>query len=258
MAPSHYLCTFAHKCKEMFGFWNKKTFLRDLIPDGHIDIHCHVLPGIDDGAANPEEALFLMESLRKLGFAHCIATPHIMGSTWENNPQTIAQAHQKLMNASQNAFSVGYAAEYMIDPNFTKLYQNEELLTLKDRYVLVEISYLNPPVQLFDIFFELQVAGYQPILAHPERYIYFHKKFEQYQKIKNAGVHLQLNLLSTVGYYGPVVAQAAQKLLRAGLIDFVGSDVHHERHLQAFDQKLLWRDTQPLKEVIARNQLFRP
>lgn len=242
----------------MFGIFNKKTFLRDLIPDGHVDIHCHVLPGIDDGAATTDDSLFLTQSLSKFGFTHCVATPHIMGSTWENTPESISSAYQKLNTEKEIPLNLRYAAEYMIDPNFTKLYQTEKLLTLKDNYVLVEISYLNPPVQLFDILFELQVAGYQPVLAHPERYIYYHKKFDQYQRIKNSGCLMQLNLLSTVGYYGPAVADAAQKLLKAGLIDFVGSDVHHEKHILAFDQKTLVKDTKPLQEAIARNQFFKP
>lgn len=241
----------------MFGIFSKKTFLRDLIPDGHVDIHCHILPGIDDGAATTEDSLFLTQSLKNLGFSQCIATPHIMGSTWENTPETISSAYKKLNDEKEIPLNLSYAAEYMIDPNFTKLYQSEQLLTLKDKHVLVEISYLNPPVQLFDIFFELQVAGYQPVLAHPERYIYYHKKFDQYHRIKNAGCHLQLNLLSTVGYYGPVVAEASLKLLKSGLIDFVGSDVHHEKHIQAFDQKVLVKDTKPLQEAIARNQFFK-
>jgi len=242
----------------MFGIFSKKTFLRDLIPDGHVDIHCHLLPGIDDGAPSAEHSLFLAESLRKLGFTKCIATPHIMSSTWENTPEVISATHQKLTVENQIPLELNYAAEYMIDPNFIKLYQSEQkLLTLKDNYVLVEISYLNPPVQLFDILFELQVAGYQPVLAHPERYIYYSKKFEQYQKIKNAGCLMQLNLLSTVGYYGPVVAQSAEKLLKAGLIDFVGSDVHHEKHLEAFNQKVMLKDIKPLTEAITRNQFFK-
>lgn len=251
------MCTFAHKLNEMFGIFSKKTFLRDLIPDGHVDIHCHVLPGIDDGAATVEDSLLLIESLKKLGITHCIATPHIMGSTWENTPERISSAYQKITEPTKLPLSLGYAAEYMIDPNFTKLYQTEPLLTLKDNYVLVEISYLNPPVQLFDILFELQVAGYQPVLAHPERYIYYHKKFDQYQRIKNAGCMMQLNLLSTVGYYGPVVAEASLKLLKAGLIDFVGSDVHHDKHILAFDQKTLVKDLKPLHEAIANNQFFK-
>lgn len=242
----------------MFGIFSKKTFLRDLIPDGHADIHCHVLPGIDDGADTVENSFYLIESLRKLGFSDCIATPHIMGSTWENTPERISSAYQKLTTEKQIPLNLRFAAEYMIDPNFIKLYQSEEpLLTLKDNYVLVEISYLNPPVQLFDIIFELHVAGYQPVLAHPERYIYYHKKFDQYQKIRNAGCFMQLNLLSTVGYYGPVVAEAAAKLLKAGLIDFVGSDVHHEKHILAFDQKTLIKDIKPLKDAIAHNQFFK-
>jgi protein-tyrosine phosphatase len=243
----------------MFHFLQKKPYLKDLIPSGHIDIHSHLLPGIDDGAATVEDTLFLTQALQQLGFEQCITTPHIMSSIWENTPETIQTAFQTAQTAlgnSQNILS-GYSAEYLIDPAFVKLFQQGQLLTLKDNLVLVEISYLNPPIQLYDILFDLQIAGYQPVLAHPERYPYYHQKFNEYHKLKNAGCLFQLNLLSTVGYYGIEVAEVAETLLEKGWIDFVGSDVHHENHLKAFANRTLFRNTTHLKKAIENNQFFR-
>jgi tyrosine-protein phosphatase YwqE len=149
------------------------------------------------------------------------------------------------------------AAEYLVDANFVTLFKNEPLITLKENYILVELNYINPLIQIYDILFELQVAGYKPILAHPERYSYYHHNFNEYQKLKNAGCLFQLNLLSTVGYYGSKTTKIAEQLLNKGMIDFIGSDVHHENHINAFSKKLLVKDLKPLKNAIIQNQFFR-
>lgn len=243
----------------MFHFIKKKAFLRDLIPPNHVDIHSHLLPGIDDGAATFEDTLFLTQELQKLGFEQCITTPHILKSVWDNTAEIIETTFNTTIAdlKSHSAMPLRFAAEYLIDANFAKLFQTETLLTLKDNYVLVEISYINPPIQLYEILFELQVAGYQPVLAHPERYAYYHHQFQEYDKLRNAGCLFQLNLLSTIGYYGAEVAKASEKLLKKGLINFVGSDVHHENHILGFSKNILIHDSQPLKEAILKNQFFR-
>jgi protein-tyrosine phosphatase len=237
-------------------FFNKpKIILKDLIPDNHIDIHSHLLPGIDDGAQTIDDTLFLLESLKKMGVSNFITTPHIFSGIWDNTKDKI-QALEVETNSNNNTIFKA-AAEYLMNDHFISLFQKGEILTLKDNYVLVEMSYLNPPIQLFDIIFELQVAGYKPVLAHPERYTFYHNNFDQYQKLKNVGCLFQLNLLSTVGYYGREVTQTAEKLLQKGLIDFVGSDVHHKKHIDSFDNKILIKDLQPLKEAFLNNQFFK-
>lgn len=244
----------------MIHFFKPKSYLRDLIPNDHIDIHSHLLPAIDDGAKTIEDTFFLISELQKIGFEQFITTPHIMENIWDN---TVAIISSNFINTSEalkkNNYSVPlrFAAEYMMDDSFTKNFQNNPLLTLKDNYVLVEMSYLNAPMQLYDIIFELQVAGYIPVLAHPERYSFYHSNFNEYQKLKNSGCKFQINLLSTVGYYGLNVATIAKKLLSNGMIDFAGSDVHHKNHLDGFTKKLLLKDLNPLKEAIANNQFFR-
>ncbi|WP_394758947.1 tyrosine-protein phosphatase [Flavobacterium sp.] len=242
-------------------FFNKnKAILKDLIPDGHIDIHSHLLPGIDDGAQTIDDSVFLINELKNMGVSKFITTPHIFSGFWDNTKdkietletQTISNLKDKNINLPISA-----AAEYLMDDHFVSLFQKGEILTLKDNYVLVEMSYLNPPIQLYDIIFDLQVAGYKPVLAHPERYAFYHNDFDQYLKLKNAGCLFQLNLLSTVGYYGKDVTEAAKKLLNKGMFDFVGSDVHHKKHIESFDAKVLLKDLQPLKEAIKNNQFFK-
>ena len=243
----------------MFHFIKKKAYLKDLIPSNHVDIHSHLLPGIDDGAATIEDTLLLTNQLQSLGFEQCITTPHITSNVWDNTPEIIESTYQTATAILKNEHKIAlrYAAEYMIDPGFVHLFQNESLLTLKENYVLVEISYINAPIQLYAVIFDLQIAGYRPILAHPERYNYYHHHFHDYEKLKNAGCLFQLNLLSTVGYYGAEVARVAERLLKKGMIDFVGSDVHHTNHIQAFSNKVLFKDISPLKKAIENNQIFR-
>lgn len=244
----------------MFFFKKNKTILRDLIPENHIDIHSHLLPGIDDGAKTIDDTLFLISELKKMGISKFITTPHIFSGFWDNTKEQIQALEVKTISDLKEHninIPIQAASEYLMDDHFVSLFKKGEILTLKDNCVLVEMSYLNAPIHLYDIIFDLQVAGYKPVLAHPERYLFYHNNFDEYKKLKNAGCLLQLNLLSIVGYYGIEVAETAKKLLSNGLIDFVGSDVHHKKHIEAFDRKILLKDLQPLKEAISNNQFFK-
>ena len=244
----------------MIHFFKKeKPFLRDLIPDNFIDIHSHLLPGIDDGATCIEDTMNLVNGLEEIGFKKFITTPHIMSDIWKNTPALISEklsstiSELKVPNIDNRLRA---AAEYMIDSEFTNLFKKKSLLTLKDNYVLVEISYLNPPIQLYDILFELQVGGYQPVLAHPERYNFYHNSLDEYKKLKNAGCLFQLNMLSTTGYYGERVAKAADLLLQNGLISFIGSDVHHNRHLEYMHKRIVLKNYDCLPSVFQNNSFF--
>ena len=124
-------------------------------------------------------------------------------------------------------------------------------------HVLVEMSYLNAPIQLYDVLFELQIAGYKPVLAHPERYLFYYNNFNEYYKLKKAGCLFQLNLLSTVGYYGKEVAALTEKLLVNEMYDLVGSDVHHENHINAFNNKIVVKSYSNLMHPIERNKMFK-
>lgn len=244
----------------MLSFFKSKSLLKDLIPDNYIDIHSHLLPGIDDGAQTFEDSLRLIKALQGFGTTQIITTPHIFQNFWENNSQNITaneEATRKELQKNNLSIPMRAAAEYMMDDSFVKLFQSGALLTLKDNYVLVEMSYINAPIQLYSILFDLQVAGYIPVLAHPERYVFYHHNFEEYNKLINAGCLLQLNLLAVVGYYGEGIAKIAEKLLQNGMYSFVGSDVHHNNHIAAFEQKIKLKDPIPLKEAIANNEFFR-
>lgn len=225
-----------------------------------MDIHSHLIPGIDDGSKNLENTSELIDGLKSLGFNQFITTPHIIQNVWNNNREIIQLGEMAVIQSlSSNNKKIPFkaAAEYMLDTSFAELLQKEKLLTLKDNYVLVEMSYLNPPIQLVDLIYETQLAGYIPVLAHPERYLFYHNNTNEYEKLKKAGCLFQMNLLSSVGYYGEGVAKTADHLLKKGMIDFVGSDVHHQKHIASFNGTIILKEMAPLKEAILNNQLFR-
>lgn len=244
----------------MFFFNKKKPILKDFIPDNHIDFHSHLLFGIDDGAKTFEDTLRLVKAMNDFGITQITTTPHVMNNVWNNTTEIIVNRQNEvntLLKAEGIDLTIRAAAEYLMDDHFLKLIQTEPLLTLKDNYVLVEMSYMNAPLQLYDVLFELQVAGYKPVLAHPERYNFYHNKLDEFSRLKNAGCLFQINLLSTVGYYGEFVARTAEHLLKKGLIDFASSDIHHDKHVAAFDGKVLFKDSVPLKEAVENSVFFR-
>lgn len=224
----------------MFSIFKKpvSTFSSDYFPIV-TDIHSHILPGIDDGSPDIETSLLLVEGLIKLGISHSIATPHIIGDLYRNNCDTINNALTALRDAleeKQLKFKINAAAEYMLDAYFLELLQKKvPLLTLKNNLILTEFSYAERPFNVENIVFAVITEGYQPILAHPERYAYYHNDYKQYHHLADLGFLLQVNLLSLTGYYGKAVAKAAAYIIKNKLVSFIGTDLHHLRHLDALN-----------------------
>ena len=243
----------------MLFFNSKKPVLAELIPNNYVDIHSHLLPGIDDGSPNIETSIQLITALQKIGFSEFITTPHIMELIWPNTATQIvhhlAETNNYLAQSGCTA-QLAASAEYMMDGHFYSTINQKKILPLKDNYVLVEMSYINPPLHLYETLFELQVHGYQPVLAHPERYAFYHSKLEEYTKLKNAGCLFQMNLLSSVGYYGAAVSKAADYLIQNTMIDFVGSDVHHHKHVAAFHEKIILKNHSKIPQLLQNNFIF--
>lgn len=243
----------------MFSIFKSKPKLKELIPSDYVDIHSHLLPGIDDGAKTIEDSKFLLENMIEFGFSKIITSPHTIENIWNNTPKTISDALQYTKeNLSELTTKVGLraASEYIMDDYFASLIDEGKLLTIKDNYVLVEMSYINPPIQLYDYIFKLQVAGYIPVLAHPERYVFYHSDFSNYAKLKKAGCLFQLNLLSVTGYYSKEVAKIAGQLLKNNMIDFVGSDFHHKNHIACFSNPIIIKEITQLKKAAENNSFF--
>lgn len=241
----------------MFFFKSKTIPLNEFFPKGFFDIHSHLLPGIDDGAKDLEYSIALIQKMATYGIKNFITTPHILGDVYSNTPEIIKRqllcVQEELQKREMHDISITAAAEYMMDEQFSVLLkEDKEILTLKDNFVLVEMSYFSPPNNLFDILFQLGLKGYKPVLAHPERYVSYHNNFRIFQKLKNAGCLFQLNLLSLTENYGKGVQKTAEKLLKENLYDFVGTDTHHLQHLEQL-QKIATKKNAKALEVLLQN-----
>ncbi len=216
----------------MLSFFTKKNKVTDISWLG-VDIHSHILPGIDDGSPDLATSLRFVKSLQELGFDQLIATPHIYQELYPNTNETIFSAKgllQQEMDKANVSLKLSAGAEYMIDQDFK---MDEPLCTLDQKHLLIEMSYLNESPGISQTIFDIEIKGYQPVLAHPERYTFYFKDKSRLRRFKEKGCLLQLNLLSILGYYGKDVKQLAEGLLKEKMYDLAGTDLHHDKHLDA-------------------------
>jgi protein-tyrosine phosphatase len=199
------------------------------------DMHSHILPGIDDGAGDIETSLELIRGLKELGYQKLIATPHIMWDMYRNTPGIINRKLDEVREAVAKEgidIEINAAAEYFLDEHVEDLLRTKEpMLAINDNRVLVEFSMAFPSLNIKDILFEMQMQGYQPIIAHPERYTYLSRNKEFYDELRDIGCLFQLNILSLGGGYGKSVTELAQYLLKNNFYSLVGTDMHHTGHL---------------------------
>ncbi|MEO7533518.1 MAG: CpsB/CapC family capsule biosynthesis tyrosine phosphatase, partial [Ferruginibacter sp.] len=221
----------------MFNFFKKKEARSEFgkVLPFQTDIHSHILPGIDDGSPDIETSLQLVKGIYDLGITKTVATPHIIADMYRNTPEIINEALASLKAACAAEgmkIDISAAAEYMLDDYFLKLLSEDSpILCIEKNIILTEQSYAAGSSNLHEISFEIMKKGYRPIMAHPERYYYYHDNYGQYSRLKDMGFLLQVNILSLVGYYGKPVAKAAKYIMDNDLADLVGTDMHHHRHL---------------------------
>lgn len=215
------------------------------LPEGEpvfTDMHSHVLPGLDDGAENPEQSVELMQSLYSMGYRKLIMTPHIMGDFYKNTPEGIREKLLLLKKVALEAkidLELDCAAEYYLDEWFIERLSNgSEILTFggDNKYLLFETSYINKPINFREAIFAIQTAGYKAVLAHPERYTYLYNAWHELEEVRNLGVLFQLNINSLSGYYSGAAKKFAEQMIDARLVDFVGTDAHHTKHLRALER----------------------
>lgn len=221
----------------LFSFF-KKSQPADPIDfsDIGIDMHSHIIPGIDDGSPEMSTSIEMVRSLTELGYSRLITTPHVMSDYYRNSTDTIREGAEKLNKAlSEEGIKTEVipAAEYYLDHEFEERIKRKDILSFGNNYVLFELPFLSPPDPVDRIIFELQLAGYKPVLAHPERYGYWHRNPEKLEGFKEKGVLLQINLLSFMGYYGHDVKKAAEVLIEKELVTLLGTDAHHLEHIQS-------------------------
>jgi protein-tyrosine phosphatase len=205
-----------------------------------VDMHSHLIPGIDDGSQSVEESVALIKRMEGYGLKKLIITPHIMTEFYKNTPEIIhagLEALKLVLKEENISIELGAAAEYYLDEFFLeKINTGQKLLTFGDNHVLVETGFMSKPSMLLESFFQLEMAGYRPVLAHPERYLYLHQDAELLEAMIDRNMNFQLNLLSITGYYSKPVKKFAEKLIDKGLVKLVGTDCHNEKYLDYMER----------------------
>jgi len=219
----------------MFEFLKRK---QQFPPDftGITDSHSHILPGVDDGVKTMKSALQILDTYERWGIREVWLTPHIMDDV-PNTTEELTHRFEELKTQYKGGIKLNLAAEYMLDYNFETRLAARDLLCLGPKRILVETSYLEPPMNFDEILFNIITAGYTPILAHPERYLYMSE--EKYSELKKQGVLLQLNWGSLGGLYGSRIKERAYRLLGKGMYDMSGSDIHTQRMYKFYTSILL-------------------
>ncbi len=221
-----------------------------------VDIHSHLLPGIDDGSKTTYESIKMIKAYKEMGYKKLITTPHIMWHRYKNSSEIILEKLEYLRDALADhevEIEIEAASEYYLDENFTKLLEKGDILTFGENYLLFEMSYTRAPKDLREIVFDIETAGYKPVLAHPERYIFMHDSFDEYEDLKELGVYFQLNLNSLAGQYSKNVQKIAMELADRGMVDFLGSDVHKLSQTETL-KKVLASDT--FQQIFEKNEIL--
>jgi protein-tyrosine phosphatase len=222
-----------------------------------VDMHSHLIPGIDDGAKTMDETIAMLAKFEHLGYRKVITTPHIMSEVYNNTPEIILEGLEMVRSEIKKhglKIQIDAAAEYYFDDYLVDLVKKREVMTFGDQYVLVEFSFHTPPVYDDTLFFEMQMARYKPVLAHFERYPYFHGSITKAQEYRDKGAQIQININSLTGNYGPEVRKQAEKLIDHNLVDFIGSDCHRMQHLVTMEANLTLPYMTKLSSISLKNQ----
>jgi tyrosine-protein phosphatase YwqE len=164
-----------------------------------------------------------------------------MPEVYPNTPEIILSGLENVRRTAKSlglSIQIDAAAEYYFDDSLIEKVKYGTLLSFGDRFVLVEFSFHTPPNFENQLFFEMQMAKYKPVLAHFERYPYYHGSLDKAIEFREKGVNIQINLNSLSGNYGPEVRKQTERLIDAKLVDFVGSDCHRIQHLLLLEENL--------------------
>jgi protein-tyrosine phosphatase len=241
----------------LFSFLKKQALAPLDLSLIEVDMHSHLIPGIDDGSKSMDETIAMLAKFEHLGYRKVITTPHIMSEVYNNTPKTILEGLNQVRAELKNhglKIQIDAAAEYYFDDYLVELVKKREVMTFGDDYVLVEFSFHTPPLYDDSLFFEMQMARYKPVLAHFERYPYFHGSTEKAREYREKGALIQVNINSLTGNYGPEVRKQAEKLIDQNLVDFIGSDCHRMQHLVTMEENLNKPYIAKLSQLALKNQ----
>lgn len=219
--------------------WSKKETAKN-VNALVIDIHSHLLPGLDDGVQTYEESEDIILHFQKIGYRKLITSPHVMSDTFRNTTERILARLAKLQTHLKNQqidVEIQAAAEYYLDEQVYKMVdENQKMLTFGKNYLLFETNFLNEPFNMKDFIFLATTKGYRPILAHPERYAYIQNNMDKAKDLLDRGVLFQINISSITGHYSKIVQTTAQKLIDKGWVHLLGSDCHHFQHVKLVEE----------------------
>lgn len=221
----------------MWPFSSKYSLQQSDFLKGWTDRHSHILPGVDDGIQTIEDSIAILSMYEQMGVKKVWLTPHIMEDC-PNTPEKLKTRFEELKSAYKGNIEIALSAENMMDGLFIKRLEQGILMSYGDNNneLLIETSYVQPPMRMESILRDMQKAGITPVLAHPERYLYMDA--EKYENIKEMGVKFQLNITSLIGAYGNQVKERAEYLLNEGYYNYSGSDAHSYHAIRrAFEHK---------------------
>jgi protein-tyrosine phosphatase len=216
---------------------------------GLVDLHLHYVPAVDDGVRTLDESRRMLEGLAALGYERCVATPHIRSGMFENRKPALEQSFSGLRAELAGTSSIpelGLASEHFFDDVFWDLFQRDQVLPYPGRHaILVELHPDRWPHGLTRRFFDMQVRGLRPVIAHPERYTPLASSTEPLDALLDAGAMTQLDLMSLVGRYGDRPRRVAERMLEEGAYDIACSDAHRPE-----DVELVGRSIERLRELV--------
>lgn len=228
----------------MFSIFGGKSKKEEELVDLSVlqtDIHSHFIPGVDDGSQSFEESISLLKQLNELGYKKFITTPHIFYDSFKDGYDILYQKLEELrlkLKESNINIEIELSGEYLLDDELKTRVDNNQILSFGDNYLLFEFPMRNEPMGYEEWLFDLQLSGYNLILAHPERYSFLNKDIKKYSKLKDRGILFQVNLSSFSGYYGEHVQKVVEKLTHENLIDLVGTDCHRQKHIDALKKSM--------------------
>lgn len=247
----------------MFNIFHRKKENNQLFYN--TDVHCHILPGVDHGSQNVEQSIEMLRAERDMGITRVILTSHVTAETFENTPDTLRPAFEILKQAVAETEDISHmklylSAEYRMDEFWDKQYTLGNQIAMPGNYILMENSFHQELLGLDELLFDLKVKGYKPILAHPERYIYYAQRKQRLEQLHNTGTKFQVNLLSLAGYFGQHCRETALWLVKRGMVDMLGSDMHgmeHVKVIQDYINSKEWRKLVPQIQGHIINDLVR-
>lgn len=223
------------------------------------DMHSHLIPGIDDGCKTIDDTIAILYKFKELGYKKIITTPHIMSDFYRNNSEIILSGLEKVREEIKRInldIEIEAAAEYYFDETLFEKLKNNDFLTFSGKHVLIEFSFSAAPQEHEKLFYDMRIKGYTPVIAHFERYMFYHGSVEQAKDWREKGLLIQMNINSLFGHYGPEVKKQAENLVDSGQIDLIATDCHRIEHLLILEQNLSSNYLRKALNLNLKNNIF--